>query len=383
LAPSDFRDWTFRFGTLDKRICGVVIALVLAPAAGPAQAAALCKLETTPPFFTDPQAADPFPVIEVGAGLYAAQHGLWDADIAVQKQVFESGGGSPNVYFMAAMNLSDAYWHEGKYAAAIAATNTALTTHVDDPVAYAQRAVMYFNNLNYSRAISDATQAITADPCEKRAYEIRALAYRREHMVQQAETDEAYVIGIDSGYIEQDPNNPALYVIRGQDRENQGAHDLAIADFGRAIGIDPNNDAAYMDRGLAYEAEGRYVDNVSDQTKAITRSPKDARAWNNLCWGLAVTGDLQDAMSSCDQAVTLAPRKLNAWNSLGFVDLKTKNYKQAMADYGVVLSINPESGSSLYGRGLAERNLGDSHDSAADIAKAERNDPDIASTFGT
>jgi tetratricopeptide (TPR) repeat protein len=373
----------FRLLIRASAINGALIAIILASGAQAVQAGLPdCKLSDAQVVLGF-QGADYDPIFALYNGEIQAEQGYWDADIKDQEQVFNASGGTPNVYFAAAMSLSTAYWHEGKYAPAIAAANTALSTHVDDSLAYTQRAYMEFENVNFGGAISDATEAIAINPCQKGAYKTRALAYRREDLDQQALADEADIIDIDTDFIAQQPKTPGSYVARGLDEDDQGNHDRAIADFSMAISLNPKADIAFEDRGISYEAEGRYVDDVSDESESVTLNPKNASAWNNLCWGLAVTGDLDDAMSSCDQALLLAPRNIHAWDSLGFVDLKMKNYTQAVADYGTGLKIEPEFASSLFGRGLAERNLGNNSASAYDIAKAEKNDPDVVSEYAT
>jgi len=359
-----------------------MISLGVALSAGRARAEMpQCKFTTTQSFFSNWQDPDLLNSDVLSVGLSEAQKGHWDNEIEAEQYALASTGDTPNLDFVAAMNLANAYWHEGKFPDAISAANMALQTHVDDSLAYEQRAVMYFNNNNMAEAVSDATKAIAIDPCMRQAYETRADADRRMHLMAQAAADEANVLAIDTDYIEQKPADAGLYVTRGNDEEFQDQHDQAIADFSKAIALNPKDEAAFIDRGDAYGDEGRYVDDVSDQTEAVTLNPKDAIAWNDLCWGLAVTGDLPDAMSSCNEALTLAPTDIDPWDTRGYVDLKMKNYTQAVVDYGAVLEIDPEYASSLYGRGLAERGLGEISASTADIAKAENNDPDIAEEY--
>jgi len=378
----EFEVGKFRLVKRGRILLGVMIAGGVALNAGWARAETpQCKLSSTPQFETDWQGADVMTQSVASAGMRLAQKGYWDGEIEDEDQALDLPGATPNMLFDAAMSLSDAYWHEGKFPDAIAAANTALMTNVDDSLAYEQRAIMEFNNNDMGDTISDATKALAIDPCQKEAYVTRSAAYRREHLVGQSTADDARVIAIDTGFIQQNPCDKNLYMNRGFDEEGQQKYDQAIADFTKAISLDPKDAEAFDARGDAYASEGRYVDDVNDQTAAITLDAKDASAWNDLCEGLAEAGDLNDAMASCNEALTLAPRGLDFSDSRGFVDLKMKNYTQAVGDYGNVLSVDPEFAPSLYGRGLAEQALGDLRDSTADIEKAEQNDPNIATDF--
>jgi tetratricopeptide (TPR) repeat protein len=139
-------------------------------------------------------------------------------------------------------------------------SNAALRTHVDDSLAYEQRASIYFASGDLAKAIADATAAIAIDPCNKFAYRIRSTAYRRMHFAQQATADGASILAIDTDIIQQKPKDAALYVTRGGDEDAEKEFEQAIADFNKAIELNPKYPDAFEFRGDTYEMEGRYAD---------------------------------------------------------------------------------------------------------------------------
>ena len=67
-------------------------------------------------------------------------------------------------------------------------------------------------------------------------------------------------------------------------------------------------------------------------------------------------------------------------DSRGFVRLKIGEPTNAIADYDAALHIKKQA-SSLYGRGLAKKQTGDSTGGESDIAAAKAIDPSIAAEF--
>ena len=85
----------------------------------------------------------------------------------------------------------------------------------------------------------------------------------------------------------------------------------------------------------------------------------EAAVWNGRCWSLAIVGALQEALSDCNEAFRLEPNDTAAFASQGFTYLKTGQWDSAIQDYSSALQHQLRFASSLYGRGLAKREKGD------------------------
>jgi tetratricopeptide (TPR) repeat protein len=66
---------------------------------------------------------------------------------------------------------------------------------------------------------------------------------------------------------------------RGSAFEAKGDHDLAIADYGKAIEINPQDAEAYYNRGIAMLHNGNRDGAITDYTKAIEINPRFADAY--------------------------------------------------------------------------------------------------------
>jgi len=77
----------------------------------------------------------------------------------------------------------------------------------------------------------------------------------------------------------------------------------------------------------------------------------------------------------------MAPNDPHTLDSRALVNLKLGHLDAAIADYDAVLSTKPGYDSSLYGRELAKRKMGDNEGAERDIAAAKATNAKIAEEF--
>jgi tetratricopeptide (TPR) repeat protein len=77
----------------------------------------------------------------------------------------------------------------------------------------------------------------------------------------------------------------------------------------------------------------------------------------------------------------LAPNVAATFDSRGLIYLKMGQWDSAIDDYSSALGVDPRLASSLYGRGLARLNKGDTSDGNADIAEAKAIEANIVQDF--
>ncbi|MCI0466704.1 MAG: caspase family protein [Beijerinckiaceae bacterium] len=154
----------------------------------------------------------------------------------------------------------------------------------------------------------------------------------------------------------------------------------AIKNLDKYIQNNPSDASAFYRRGQLYAKRGDFSDAVKDFDEALRLHPNDAEALNNRCWARAMVGDSMTALKDCNEALRLRPAYADALDSRGFVKLKIGEPSSAIVDYDAALHIKKQP-SSLYGRGVAKKQTGDTAGGDSDIAAAKAIDPAIAAEF--
>ena len=144
----------------------------------------------------------------------------------------------------------------------------------------------------------------------------------------------------------------------------------------------PQDANAFYKRGIYYAKSGDFALAIKDFDEVIRLQPRDAEAFNNRCWARAMIADLQRALDDCTHALELRPGYADALDSRGFVNLKLGKPAEAIIDYDAALKLS-RSASSLYGRGLAKKRIGDAVGGDKDIIAARALDPEIVNQFAT
>ncbi|HUB63412.1 MAG TPA: caspase family protein [Methylocella sp.] len=159
------------------------------------------------------------------------------------------------------------------------------------------------------------------------------------------------------------------------------AKDLeAIKDLDKYLQNNPTDAAAFYRRGQLYAKTGDFSRSIKDFDESLRLHPKDAEALNNRCWARAMIGDSMTALKDCNEALQLRPVYADALDSRGFIKLKIGEPSSAIVDYEAALRIKKQA-SSLYGRGIAKKQTGDTAGGESDIAAAKTLDPAIATEF--
>ncbi len=129
-----------------------------------------------------------------------------------------------------------------------------------------------------------------------------------------------------------------------------------------------------------YEEKDQFEDAVASFDRWLAEhghGEREAVALNGRCWSRALWNrDLDKALADCDRAAQLDPYALDIRDSRGLVWLRMNQLPRAIGDYNAVLSREAKSAWSLYGRGVAEVRKGDVAKGQADIAAADKLEPE-------
>lgn len=159
----------------------------------------------------------------------------------------------------------------------------------------------------------------------------------------------------------------------------------AVAAFSAAIAegsLSANQKAVLLaGRAIAYAKLGDKPHAESDFT-AVTQTALTSPTLNNVCWYVATRKvELQFALATCDAALAKNPKNAAAIDSKGFVLLRMARYRDAVESYDNALRLRPDFASSLFGRGIAKRRLGDQAGGDADLKAATTAVPSIAKEY--
>ncbi|WP_229262080.1 tetratricopeptide repeat protein [Duganella guangzhouensis] len=103
-------------------------------------------------------------------------------------------------------------------------------------------------------------------------------------------------------------------------------------------------------------------------------------AWqkNEVCWNMATHNvALETALHICDKGLLQEPHRAWLLDSRAFVLLRLGRNRDALAAYDAALAVRRNQGSSLIGRGIARKRLGDTAGAEQDIKAALAIDADL------
>jgi tetratricopeptide (TPR) repeat protein len=153
----------------------------------------------------------------------------------------------------------------------------------------------------------------------------------------------------------------------------------AIADYDQVIRLKPASPIAFTNRGSVFHRLGQYERAIQDFDQAVTLSPEDALT--DRCLDLAIVGSLSQALVDCEHALALRPNSAATLGSRALANLKAGHPQAALSDYDHALAASAPVAGWLFGRGVAKTQLGDKTGGSADIAAAQRLEPDIARQY--
>jgi tetratricopeptide (TPR) repeat protein len=166
--------------------------------------------------------------------------------------------------------------------------------------------------------------------------------------------------------------------VRGSVLRHGGAHERALAEFDRAIGLDPGLARAYRSRAMTHARSGDYPAGIADLDQALALAPDDSRSFAVRGEYHRVLGDYDAALADLDRGIALDPARDFAWASRGAIRLSTGELDKALTDLGRALELKPDYGWALARRARVWRALGEDARQMADLDRAVALHPDWA-----
>ena len=164
---------------------------------------------------------------------------------------------------------------------------------------------------------------------------------------------------------------------------DKASRDAILGAYAAALAVDPDNEDIAQQRDFAMAMAGDPKPYIARMEALLTAKPDDANALNGACWARAMfRAELDKALSECDKALN-AGREAYILDSRGLVQLQRGDWTKAESDYSEAIGMQPNLASSLFGRGIARKRLGNAASGKADIAAATLIDPQIADTYAS
>lgn len=241
--------------------------------------------------------------------------------------------------------------------------------------AHVWRGRAYVNLGAPDRAIEDLNQAADIDSHNKDVLFYRGVAHELAGLPDHAIADYHAALGLDRENI-----FPWLALFELHRRAGRVAP--AMDALGETIRIQPRNGTWYSVRGFEHWRHGELVRALDDFEKASALSDVLADVlYGPRCILFSMTGHTAAALALCDDAIAKSPDEADGYLARAIARLHMKHLSEAVADFDRVMTNSSSSAqtkaSSLFGRGVAKRMLGDAAGSDADIAAAVTADPEV------
>ncbi len=167
------------------------------------------------------------------------------------------------------------------------------------------------------------------------AYRARAVAQLAAKKTSEALSDMTRALVLD-------PNNPTLWVERGDLRASLGQRIRAAADFSVALKYDPKNVKALIGRGEQFRGLGALQRAIADHTDALRIDAKAPAAYAGRAYAQQRLGKDKEAAADAEEAIKLDPKSALAYLARGLAQVKADKVK-AVADLKKALELDPGS----------------------------------------
>ena len=167
----------------------------------------------------------------------------------------------------------------------------------------------------------------------------------------------------------------------GDEQDDLGKYEEAIASFDKALKIKPDFHQAWKSRGIVLRKLGKFEEAIASYDKALEFKPDYHEAWNNRGVALDELGRFDEAIASYDKALEIKPDLHEAWCNRGIALDNLGKLEEAIASYNKALAIKPDDHYSWHHRGYALVHLGRLEEAIASYDKALKIKPNYHHTW--
>ncbi len=155
--------------------------------------------------------------------------------------------------------------------------------------------------------------------------------------------------------LQANPKDPENYYNLGIVYSRAGAHAEAVEAYSMYIAI-PGISAAnladgYNNRGIAQKALKRHDLALADYNKAIELAPSDPKSWINRANLNAQLRKDSAALADYDKAIALDPKYGFAYAQRGILQMNLSRSEDALKDFAMAIELDPGNPEPYYNRG--------------------------------
>jgi predicted O-linked N-acetylglucosamine transferase (SPINDLY family)/ADP-heptose:LPS heptosyltransferase len=137
-------------------------------------------------------------------------------------------------------------------------------------------------------------------------------------------------------------NEADALINQGNELEDSGRLEAALASYDHAIAINPNHARAYSNRGNVLQSLNRFAEALQSYDRALVIKPDYAEAFYNRGNTLQALERPDEALNSYDKALAIKPDLVVALIGRGNVLQDLKRFAEALESYDRVLAIQPD-----------------------------------------
>lgn len=243
-----------------------------------------------------------------------------------------------------------------------------------DASGFARRGAAWLARNQYDPALADYDKAVAMEPSSA-----DYLFQRAEVQVKRDKPDLARA-DLDRA-LKLKPDHLHALLLQGSLLLDHHELEAARTDLAAAWTVGKDDPDLGLQIAVLFENKDQFEDAVASYDRWLVEHPHDDRedlALNGRCWTRALWNhELDKALADCNRAVELAPYDRSIRDSRALVWLRMNQLPRAISDYNAALNHDAKSPWSLYGRGIAELRKGDAAKAKADLAEADKLEPEV------
>lgn len=176
---------------------------------------------------------------------------------------------------------------------------------------------------------------------QEKYFSVRANIYMEIADFHKARDDYKALLKIHDARIAEEPENPSLYFARAKFLEKHFRnHELALADFTKAVSLDPKNFQYLEARAKLYQASCNHNAAIKDYNRLIQENPGKVEYLGSRAWIHSSIWDFPSAIRDYDLILQQKPDDLNAYEERGLLFLYMNKPDLAKADFLKVLEFH-------------------------------------------
>jgi tetratricopeptide (TPR) repeat protein len=169
---------------------------------------------------------------------------------------------------------------------------------------------------------------------------------------------------------ELEPDNPTIYSVRAQMKEQQGDRIGARFDHNKAIQLSPQDPQLYIDRGDFNARLKSYSLALNDYSEAAHIAPESYLPHYKRADAYYYNGQTQEALGEIEWALALDSTRFELYTGRGAIYASMGAYQNSIDDYSTSLALNPNAALTYYNRALSYYSIEDMDAYCSDMNNA-------------